>query len=77
MRVKELIEILKTKDGNSRVAYEGDDNLITGVGHAYLDFDYFDAVASDSVPTVQIDGVDLEEVVFLNRSKRWVKKITQ
>ena len=43
---------------------------ITGVGHAYLDFDYFDAVASDSVPTVQIDGVDLEEVVFLNRSKR-------
>ena len=39
MRVKELIEILKTKDGNSRVAYEGDDNLITGVGHAYLDFD--------------------------------------
>ena len=68
MRVKELIERLKTCDGDSRVAYEDDDSFITGVGQSYLELDYFGAVASDSVPTVQIDDEDLEEVVFLKSS---------
>ena len=68
MRVKELIEILKTCDGDSRVAYEDDDNFITGVRQSYLELDYFGDVPSDSVPTVEIDDEELEEVVFLKTS---------